>query len=98
MELSEIAVKMDPLLVESIETVRDYLKGDREGGDDVAAAVKMVGAGIKMHATLGANADRSFAMVRAITDKPEEMRRYVFGAEPRIKELLTDKKEEAKRQ
>lgn len=93
LEISEEkAAKFDKLEETAIGIMQDYFDGKHQGGDDVVMAGRMINAIKGNRQTVTVREALRFNMVRALTDDPQVMKRYVESTQPGIKKLITGKK------
>lgn len=81
------AQKMSEVEDTSLELVLAYLKGERQGGDDVVTARCMINAIKGNRQTQTAKTALTFNMVQSIADEGQ-LKKYVSATCPEIKKLL----------
>jgi len=79
--------KMGELEDVSMDLVLEYLKGDRQGGDDVVTARCMINAMKGNRQTLTAKEALRFNMASSVSSEAQ-LKRYVSATCPQIKKLL----------
>lgn len=89
LEITEIKEKkMGELEDVSMDVVLEYLKGKRQGGDDVVTARCMINAMKGNRQTLTAKEALRFNMASSVASEAQ-LKRYVSATCPQIKKLLT---------
>ena len=88
----EKAARFNKLEDTAIDIVQEYFDGKHQGGDDVKMAGQMINAMKGNRQTATVRDALKFNMVRALTDDPKAMKRYVESTQPGIKKIITGKK------
>ena len=81
------AKKMGEVEDVSLDVVLEYLKGKRQGGDDVVTARCMINAMKGNRQTLTAREALRFNMAQSIADETQ-LKKYVKASCPEIKKLI----------
>jgi len=79
--------KMSELEDVSMDLVLEYLKGNRQGGDDVVTARCMINAMKGNRQTMTAKEALRFNMAASVADE-KQLKKYVTATCPQIKKLL----------
>jgi len=93
LEISESkANQLDELEAMSIKTLKEYIGGNRQGGDDIRIAAQMMQVVAKNRQTTTAREALRFNMITSITDDPKTLTKYAKATQPQIGKLLPGNK------
>ena len=88
LEITEAkAAKLNELEDASIDLLLGYLKGDRQGGEDVITARVMMSVVKGNRQTETVKQSLKFSMAQAVADE-KQLKKYVAATSPEIKKLL----------